>query len=72
VSAITNSFPVRIYRHYCKTGQNNYFGNEINSEVKTDEDIRRRMQKSSEFSIIKQILWNVAVLKTVQNNAILK
>jgi hypothetical protein len=47
IKAIINSFPVEIYGHYCKTGQNNYFGNEIHSEVKPDEEIKRRMQKSS-------------------------
>lgn len=46
VRAIINSFPVKIYGHNCKTGEDNYFENEINSEANTDGEINRRMQKS--------------------------
>ena len=46
VRAIINSFPVKIYRQNCKTGKNNYFENEINSEANTDGEINRIMQKS--------------------------
>ena len=33
----------------CKTGEKNYSENEINSEGRTDEEINRRLQNSSEF-----------------------